>query len=547
MLRIITFCLCAFLNLCFSQKNSPTEKEIDSLFHFIDEKGPGLTIGIVKNGELIYSYQRGIANLEYDIPLNKQSVFGLASITKQITSACIGVLEYNKMLSVNDDVRKYIPELPDYGHKIKIKHLLNHTSGLRNHNVLLNLQGFDYNHSGYTNKSIEKLIFSQKGVNNIPGEKVLYTNSNYVLLALIIQRVSGNEIDVFAKEKLFDPLGMKHTFYRSSLNQVIKNKAYSYYKKGKEFKQPKSLTHCVGAGGVSSTIDDMAKWSNLFTDKNSKFSYLSKFITTLENLSNGDQMNYARGVFISLYKGYKTVNHSGRDLGMRSQLICLPDKKLSVILFSNFEEINVVNLSYKVLDLFLNSKVNTKEENVYYAHSLVELKRLTGDYQELNSDLGMKVLFENDTLKAKSSFGRVPVPLIEVTKNKFQRVHNSSVGYQFFNGENNECDLVVDFGGAKFYLERVKLHSPEFINLNDFSGTYFSEELNVTYQLFVDNNKLFRKFPNNPKIELILGQKDEFGSQDRTRYHFKRRDKKVVSFTIASEGTVKDILFKKIK
>ena len=264
MLRIITLCLCGFLNFCFSQKSTPIDKRIDSLFSFVDESEPGITVGIVKNGELIYSYQRGMANLEYDVPFNKQTVFGLASITKQMTSACIGILAHKNALNVNDDVRKYIPELPDYGYTIRIKHLLNHTSGLRNHNVLLNLQGFDYDHMGYTNSSIEKLIFSQKGINNIPGAKMLYTNSNYVLLALIIERISGKKIGVFAEEELFAPLGMKHTFYKSSLEQIIKNRAYSYYLDNGVYKQPKSLTHCIGAGGVGSTINDMAKWSQLF-------------------------------------------------------------------------------------------------------------------------------------------------------------------------------------------------------------------------------------------------------------------------------------------
>ena len=169
------------------------------------------------------------------------------------------------------------------------------------------------------------------------------------------------------------------------------------------------------------------------------------------------------------------------------------------------------------------------------------------DYQELNSDLGMKIIFKNGSLKAKSSFGKNSIPLKTETKNKFSRAQNSSVCYQFFNNESKEFDLIVDFSGAKFYFERVKLENPANVNLNDFVGEYFSEELNVTYHLFVENKKLFRQLPNNPKIELILGQKDEFGSQNRTRYHFNRNESEIVGFTIASEGTVKGILFQKIK
>ncbi|MGB0897330.1 MAG: serine hydrolase domain-containing protein [Flavobacteriaceae bacterium] len=535
------------LNLCFSQEKEPSSKRIDSLFNFIDNDGPGVSIGIVKDGDLVYTYQKGLSNLEYEIPISSKTVFGLASITKQMTAACIGVLVKNGKLDVNDDVRKYIPELPNYGSTIKIKHLLNHTSGLRNHNVLLDLQGFDYEHMGYTNESIQKLIFSQNGVNNQPGDKMLYANSNYVLLALIIERVSGDKIDVYAKKELFEPLGMTQTFFKSSLEQIIKNKAYSYYKKNNVYVQAKSLTHCIGAGGVLSTIDDMAKWSKLFTDRTPELPYLPQFISTLDTLNNGDYQNYARGVFVSPYKNQKTINHSGRDIGMRSQLICLPKANLSVIIFTNSEHINVVNLSYKVLDLFIASSENKKQNRNEYIHSKTELLKFTGDYQEINSDLGMKILFENDTLKAKSSFGRTPIPLKENGKHEFHRKQNSSVKYHFFNDESSKYDLVVDFGGAKFYFERVQLEHPDAVNLNDYIGEYYSSELNVTYQVFIENQKMFLSLPNNPKVKLTLGQENEFGSGKRTRYIFKRDKNKVInSFTVASEGTVKDILFQKI-
>jgi CubicO group peptidase (beta-lactamase class C family) len=547
MIRIITLCSLCVLNLCFSQEKVPSSKHIDSLFNFIDNDGPGISIGIVKDGNLVYSYQKGLSNLEYEIPISPKTVFGLASITKQMTAACIGVLTQNGKLSVNDNVRTYIPELPNYGSTIKIKHLLNHTSGLRNHNVLLDLQGFDYEHMGYTNESIQKLIFSQNGVNNLPGEKMLYTNSNYVLLALIVERVSGEKIDVFAKKELFEPLGMKHTFFKSSLEQIIKNKAYSYYKKNNEYVQTKSLTHCIGAGGVGSTIEDMAKWSNLFTDKTPELPYLPKFISTLDTLNNGDQLKYARGVFVSPYKNQKTINHSGRDLGMRSQLICLPETNLSVIIFTNSEHISVVDLSYKVLDLFITSSEDKQQNNEHYTHSKTELFKFTGDYQEINSDLGMKILFENDTLKAKSSFGRAPIPLKEDGKHQFHRAQNPSVGYHFFNDKSSMCDLAIDFGGAKFYFEKVQLENSDTVNLNDYIGEYYSDEISVTYQVFIENQKLYLRLPNNPKIELILGQKNEFGSGKRTRYIFKRdKSKAINSFTVASEGTVKDILFQKI-
>ena len=153
--------------------------------------GPGMTVGVVKDGQVISHNSRGNMNLEYNLPFNDSTRFDLASVTKQFTAACIGILVERKQLSIDDDVRRYIPELAFHGDTIKIKHLLNHTSGIRNHNVLLDLKGFDFAHRGYTNEMIQALMFRQRGVNNPPGEKMLYSNTNYVLLALVIERVSG--------------------------------------------------------------------------------------------------------------------------------------------------------------------------------------------------------------------------------------------------------------------------------------------------------------------------------------------------------------------
>jgi CubicO group peptidase (beta-lactamase class C family) len=509
---------------------------------------PGLTVGVVQNGKLVYKKSKGLMNLEYGLHFNDSTVFGLASITKQFTSACIGILEKQGKLSINDDVRKYIPEMGIYSETIRIKHLLNHTSGIRNHNVLLNLSGFDYEHRGYTNKIIEELMFKQRGVNNIPGDKMLYSNTNYVLLALIIKRVSGMEIHEFAKQELFIPLKMTNTFYKNSLEDIIKNRAYSYYANEGEYKNVKSLTHCIGAGGMGSTIDDLAKWSNLFLNPNHDFSYLKEFITELDTLNNGERMKHAKGMFVSPFKGYKTFNHSGRDLGMRSQFICIPKKDIAVIVFTNSENINAVEISYQILDLFLNnSDINQNEINRKFEHSKDQIRNMEGVFQELNSDLRMEIFLENDTLKAISSFGRTPNPLVSQTSNSLCRKDNPSIVYTFHSEEESEVDLWVDFGGAIFYFERVELESNPNQNFEEFTGEYFSEELNVTYSFFVENNNLILSYPNNENIIIIEGVQDTFGGNRRTKYAFIRNNEgRITSFQVASEGTVKEILFEKV-
>lgn len=501
---------------------------------------PGLSIGVVKDGELIYRGNRGSMNLEYDLPINSSTVFGLASVTKQFTSACIGILEKKGELSVNDDVRKYIPELTAYSDTIRIEHLLNHTSGIRNHNVLLNLSGFDYEHQGYTNKMIEELMFRQRGLNNAPGEKMLYSNTNYVLLALIVERVSGIPIHEFAKQEIFLPLQMSGTFYKSNLQEIIENQAYPYYKNSDQYLQPKSLTLCVGAGGMVSTIQDLAKWAKVFLDPDHEFSFLKNFITYQDTLNSGKLMTHGRGMFVSPYKGYTTFNHSGRDLGMRSQFICIPEKDLAIIVLTNFEDI-----SYRILDLFVKDNIEKKEKQK--EHFPNHLNKFRGTYQELNSDLRMEIFSKKDTLKAISSFGRSATPLVPKTANSFYRLDSPSIVYTFYSEEGSEVDLEVDFGGAIFYFERVQLESNPNQNLNDYTGNYYSDELDVNYTLSLENNNLSLSYPNNENIILTEGVKDTFGANRRTKYSFNRNIKgKVVSFEVASEGTVKEILFKKI-
>ena len=516
--------------------------------HVNTESEPGVTVGIVKNGEIIYHENRGVMNLEYKLPFNDSTVFGLASITKQFTSACIGILIKQGKISINDDVRKYIPELANYKDTIQIKHLLNHTSGLRNHNVLLDLQGFDYKHRGYTNKMIQELMFKQEGVNNSPGEKMLYSNTNYVLLALIIERVSRMKIEEFAKQEIFEPLKMQKTFYSKSLEDIVENRAYSYYKESGEYLQPKSLTHCIGAGGMGSTVQDLAKWSNIFLNPKHDFFYLAQFITELDTLNNGQLMKHARGMFVSPYKGFTTYNHSGRDLGMRSQFICVPKKNLAVIVYTNSEDINAVNISYEILNLFIDEIPPVEhQKQTTYKHSINQKNEFKGIYQELNSDLRMKIFVENDTLKAISSFGRNVTPLISESANSFVRIDNPSIVYTFQTEENSDADLLVDFGGAIFYFESIKLGSTPNQNLDEFIGNYYSDELNVTYSISIENNNLILSYPNNEGIQIKEGVKDTFGANRRTKYSFQRsKEGKVISFMVASEGTVKDILFEKI-
>lgn len=519
--------------------------KIDSILQQFDKDlSPGLSVGIVKNRDLIYNKGYGCSNLEYNIRNTDSSVFDIGSIAKQFTAACIWTLIKDGKISLDDDIRKYLPELPFWGDTIKIRHMLNHTSGLRNYASILDLAGFDYTKHFFDNQSVYELICRQKGLNNIPGEKVLYGNTPYNLLTIIVEKVTQIKFSDYAKEHLFSPLGMKNTFYRTDNTSIVKNRAVGYIvKQDSIYEQFNRIETCYGAGSLWSTINDLVIWSNLFTKKDSHYQDLVKFLTTKDTLLNGELASYSRGIMVDKYKGRVAIHHSGITKGYCSQIISLPEESLSVIILANSNMVEPESMSYKILDLFIQEKNENKESGKAITPKPKKkiLQNFVGTYQEQNSCLKMEIIFRNNTLFAKSSMGGHFLPLKSTNENTLVRLNNESVKYVF---QQNKFDLIVYFGATPFYFERIELENPSGIKFSDYVGEYYSKELSVTYKFFIEGELLYLTYPNNPKVILLSGRKDEFGNGNRTRYSFTRdKSNNFVKLKVASEGTVKDIEF----
>jgi CubicO group peptidase (beta-lactamase class C family) len=531
----------------FSYSQTETFYKIDSILEpFQKSDSPGFSIGIVQNGSLVYSRGLGLANLEYNIQNSDTSVFSIASIAKQFTASCIWSLIQENKLTIDDDIRKFIPEFPFYGDTIKIKHMLNHTSGIRNYHAILELAGFDYDKEFHDNKFILDLACRQKGLNNKPGEKVIYGNTAYTMLAIVIERISNKNLNEYAKENFFSPLGMDHTFFRVSANPIIKNKAVGYVQnQDKTFSYFPSNQITYGAGSMGSTIKDLAKWSHMLNGMNPEFTGLTKFLTTCQVLNSGDTAKYANGLMVENYKGLNMLHHSGYGLGGHSQIIAIPELQLSIIILTNVDYMNPSQLSFEILDQLISENNKAKKANKkQFKFSKNELRPFEGQYKELNSDMKMEILIENDTLKSKGSQSKKALPLVGYDKGKFHRLNNESVKYEFVRSKGKEISMIIYFGGTPFYFERAEFIDPEKINLNDFPGNYFSSELNVSYRIIQENGNLFLSYPNNNMIELTAGQKDEFGNGNRVLYSFKRNENNdVTTLFVAAEGTVKEIEF----
>ncbi|WP_299121627.1 serine hydrolase domain-containing protein [uncultured Winogradskyella sp.] len=522
------------------------EAKIDTLLKTYNTKSsPGLVIRVIKDQNILYSEGFGIANLDYDVKNTDSTIFSIASISKQFTAAAVWSLIRESKLSLEDTITSFFPDFPDYGKSIKIRHLLNHSSGIRNYHTTMYLSGFDYEKDYYDNSYVLDLAQRQKNLNNRPGEKIIYSNTNYNLLALIVEQISGQNLDEYLKAKVLIPLGMEDTFVRIAHGKPIKNRAIGYQKQedGYVFSTSNQLSY--GAGSMGSNLKDMMLWARMLNEETHEFIELAKFLKTTEVLTTGEKANYARGLMVDDYKGFETLSHSGFGFGGRTQLITVPEENIGVIILTNLQSINPTSISYKILDVLLVPK--EKEAKVIDAKVSFKpqkLNQFTGDYKEVNSDMTMQISVENDTLKALGSMGKTKIPLLQNGTNAFVRHNAQNVKYNF--NKTSAYDMIISFGGTPFYFKRAKLIKKNPSNLKDFTGDYYSEELQTTYNFFIENDILKLSYANHDSISLFPVQLNQFGNGDRTLYHFVTSDDgKIKGMLLSCDGQASNIGFVK--
>ena len=333
--------------------------QVDKLFTQWDQPdSPGCALAIIQDGKIIHKKGYGMANLELGVPITPGSVFYIGSCSKQFVTMCIALLAQEGKLSIDDDVRKHIPELPDYGNPITIRHLIHHTSGLRDYLELLGIAGIDF--GTYHQDDALGLIARQKELNFKPGEKYLYSNSGYLTLAVIVARASGKSLHEFADEKFFKPLGMKNSHFHDDYTTLIKNRATGYFSAGKDkYKNFISTFDCVGSGGLFSTVEDLFLWDQNFFHHNVGGKDLIEGMHTQGILNNGEKLDYAFALTISEYKGLKTVGHGGSLGGYRAGMVRFPEQKFSVICLSNLSAFNPTRIWQQIADIYLVDRFKT--------------------------------------------------------------------------------------------------------------------------------------------------------------------------------------------
>lgn len=434
------FLFAHLLYLCsniIAQTNKIASRKIDSTFAAYNSQTPGVAVAVVKNGKVIFKKGYGMADLSNNIPITPQTVFNIASVSKQFTAFAIYLLGNEGQLSFEDNVRKYMPELPDYETPIKIKHLLAHTSGLRDYGALQSLAGGFVNADLVTTEQSLKLLSQQKALNFEPGTIFGYCNSNYTLLAEIIHRITGKTFAEYTTEKIFKPLGMKSTQFSDNHETVVKNKAESYELQNNKYYQKPLIESNPGPSNLLTTVEDLSKWVLNFENPivgNHKIikafnepSYLDNGNKVVLRILNGDTIYHAKGQNVSKYKG-NYIGHGGHTAGFRTFLGRFPDERLSIIQLSNDEHNENLGGRWDIADYYMNTPLVEKKQatvtpprdsvTVAKENYTTALNEFTGTF--FNDELDTKYHFEVKDSKLIMKHKRLyDIALKRIGENKF--------------------------------------------------------------------------------------------------------------------------------
>jgi CubicO group peptidase (beta-lactamase class C family) len=474
---------------------------VDRVFSDLQKPGsPGCALGVYRDGQSVYSKGYGLASVELNVPIAPDSVFDIGSTSKQFTAASILLLEQRGKLSLNDDVHKYIPELPDYGHPITILNLLNHTSGLRDYLELLQLSGINID-SVTTDEDALALVARQKNLNFAPGSKFLYSNTGFFLLSLIVKRVSGMTLEEFALQNIFQPLGMTHTTYRDDHTLLIPHRALAYDPNDKGgYKLNVSYFEQLGDGAVHTSVQDLVKWDENFYTGQVGGKRLPAEMQVQGTLNNGTKLEYAKALFIEHYRGLRTVRHGGAWGGYRAELLRFPDQHLSVACLCNLSNANPERRAEKVADAYLESLMTpAKSEVPSDADANAPGVNLTPE--QIASIVGMYRNPENgDIERISAADGKLQweayggkFPLRAVSTTEFVPVKFPLHATLSFTPGTNPGEAEMKVGGdpdiAATYQKTAEF-TPSPAETTSFAGDYYSKELGVLYRLRLQGGKL---------------------------------------------------------
>lgn len=523
------------LQLLAQSKISDTARQIETVLKpWMNPNLPGVSVAISRNGQLIYAQAFGAADLEHEVLNDTATIFEAGSVSKQFTAAAILLLEQDGKLSQQNDVRKYIPELPDYGSVITIYDLIHHQSGLRDWGSVAEVEGWGRGSRAHTNAHALQIICRQTALNNPPGTEYIYSNSNYNLMAIIVERVAKTSFAQFCKDRIFIPAGMTHTSWRNDFRQVVKKRAIAYQQTPMALKLSMPFEDAHGNGGLLTTATDLVKWAAFMHGGMLGGQALLDRQLELGIFRNGKLHPYAAGLRISTFNGRKQVTHSGATAGYRANLDYFPELGLSIALLSNTSGFSPVQIAEKLARIFVPDQLrisDAAEPEIYKADPASQ-KKLAGWYRDDRTDEGIFLQASDSTLLMPNK-----KPVYVAKDGKLM-----ANGYQLLFEKSGLKR--IDFGPPAdtllFFKEPAAIGSPE--ELKQFEGTYSSKDANTTIRIKVSGKQLqYIQEPDAP-VQYSPTYKDGFAALGSSIRFLRDKKDRITGFTL-SVGRARRIWF----
>ena len=520
---------------------------IDQIFSKWDNTySPGCALAVIKEGEIIYQRGYGMANLEFGQIITPRTRFQIGSVSKQFTALAVALLIEEGLISLEDDIRKYFPELPDFGETITVDHLVHHTSGLRDQVELMMMAGFRIDDVMCHEDTLE-LFSKQKALNFKPGDKHLYCNTGYTLMGLLVERVTQKSLRLFCEERIFAPLGMTQTLFHDDYKEVIPGFAPSY-SPGKDGFKHEPLTQAIPGGtSLITTLADIAKWDQEFYEGKVFGKSVIDRMHQKSVLNSGEVCDYTFGLMLSDYRGLKTVGHGGSHAGYRAQITRFPEQHFSVVILCNLASMNPDELAKQVADIYLEEKFpQPKAEGKVLELPEETLKENCGLYFcEEEMSLRRFSLVEGKFLAAIGP----GIPLEAVSEKTFRLAPYPFMKFRFEN-EDGQKKMFFDMGhGKPAEYVKTKADEPTEKELGFLNGEYYSPEMENTYLVCLKDQKLVLKRSKYGESPLIPAQKDAFTCENFSFDLFFERDDsgRVCGFKIYG-GRAKGVeFFRKVK
>ena len=482
--------------LCTMAAAPAAAADFSGVFKGYEPEGPGCAVGVARQGQPATFTAYGLADLEHAVPISAETVMEAGSIAKQFTAASILMLAEEGKLALTDDIRKYLPEMPDYGTPITINHLLSHTNGLRDWGGVSVIAGWPRSYVVRTNDEVYEITTRQRALNYKPGDAYSYNNTGFNLAAFIVERVSGKSLPEFTRERMFAPLGMSKTSWRDDFRRIVPDRAIAYREKTAEgYHQEMPFEDNYGHGGLLTTVRDMLTWNDALTNR--KFGeFVTKHLEEQAVLNDGRKIGYARGLQHGSYNGVPEISHGGGTAAYRAWLARYPTKGVSVAVLCNGETSNAAKVARDAIGVVdpvvLGAPAAPPKPSAVTA---AELSQLPGLYIDERTGRSARVVAAGGGLKFAE--GTREVDLVRLAARRY-RNGGAELTFKDATVESRTAD------GEVTALCKVDAYTPSAPELAALAGRYTSAEADSVLQVSVKDGRLVLAPVNRPSAAAAL-------------------------------------------